>query len=157
MTATRRRAARRAPGFCRRRWASACLSSRAPRRCASPRAGEITVSKTPPKARGTRRTPSGGSANNAVSLFLVNRRAASLEPEHEDEAIAFQADLEIESPRPIVARMDLSGRDGNDIDARIGDLHYRDVVDWAVGHNVSVAAEVEDGLCRQVRTCWLPS
>ena len=93
----------------------------------------------------------------AVSLFLVNRRAALPEPEHEDEAIAFQAELDVESARPIVARMNLSGREGDDIDARIGDLHYRDVVDWAVGHNVSVAAELEDSVCRRVRTCWLPS
>src|SRR5262249_13750079 len=47
---------------------------------------------------------------------------------------------------------------GDDIDARIADLHYRDVVDWAVGHNVSVAADAdpENGLCHRVRTCWLP-
>jgi hypothetical protein len=92
----------------------------------------------------------------AVSLFLVNRRSPSVE-EFEDEAIAFQAEVEVESTTPIVARVDLSGRDG-DIDARIADLHYRDVVDWAVGHNVSVAADVdpENGICHRVGTCWLP-
>src|SRR5579875_748101 len=79
----------------------------------------------------------------AVSLFLVNRRLPHPKPEHEDEAVAFQAEIEVESPTPIVAR--------------IGDLHYRDVVDWAVGHNVSVAADVEDGVCRRVRTCWVPA
>ncbi len=95
----------------------------------------------------------------AVSLFLVNRRAPSLEPGREDEAMAFQAELEVESTTPIVARIDLSGRDGDDIDARIADLHYRDIVDWAVGHNVSVAAEVspDGGTCHSARTCWLPS
>jgi hypothetical protein len=93
----------------------------------------------------------------AVSLFLVNRRSPS-EAEFEDEAMAFQAEIEVESTTPIVARVDLSGRDGDDIDARIADLHYRDVVDWAVGHNVSVAADVdpENGLCHRLRTCWLP-
>ena len=45
--------------------------------------------------------------------------------------------------RPFVARPDLSGHDAVDIDARIGDLHYRDVVEWAVGHNVSVTPLVE--------------
>ena len=94
----------------------------------------------------------------AVSLFLVNRRAPSLEPGHEDKAMAFQAEIEVESPTPIVARIDLSGRDSADIDARIADLHYRDIVDWAVGHNVSVASEVtpDGGTCHNVRTCWLP-
>jgi hypothetical protein len=93
----------------------------------------------------------------AVSLFLVNRRAPAAEPEVEDEAMAFQAEIEIDGGASIVARADLSGRDGDDIDARIADLHYRDVVDWAVGHNVSVEAELdEDGSCHGVRTCWLP-
>ncbi len=92
----------------------------------------------------------------AMSLFLVNRRAP-LEPEFEDEAMAFQAEIAVDGGPAIVGRADLSGRDGDDIDARIADLHYRDVVDWAVGHNVSVAADVgDDGHCRGVRTCWLP-
>jgi len=103
------------------------------------------------------REESGDRRVVAVSLFLVNRRAALLEP-REDEATAFQAEIEVESSTPIVARIDLSGRDGDDIDARIADLHYRDIVDWAVGHNVSVSAEVnpDNGTCHIVRTCWLP-
>jgi hypothetical protein len=36
-------------------------------------------------------------------------------------------------------------------------MSYRDVTDWAVGHNVSVAADVEHGVCRRVRTCWVPA
>jgi len=94
----------------------------------------------------------------AVSLFLVNRRAPSPD-EFEDEATAFQAEIEIDSPASIVARADLSGLDTNDDDARIADLHYRDVVDWAVGHNVSIDAEGDavTGACRHVRTCWLPT
>ena len=95
----------------------------------------------------------------AVSLFLVNRRQPLLEPEFEDEAVAFQAEIEIDTTSVIVARADLSGRDTDDIDARIADLHYRDVVDWAVGHNVSIEAEgnADSGKCRFVRTCWLPT
>jgi hypothetical protein len=93
----------------------------------------------------------------AVSLFLVNRRSPAAEPEFEDEAMASQAEIEVDVGTSIVARVDLSGRDGEDIDARIADLHYRDVVDWAVGHNVSVEAELdENGSCHRVRTCWLP-
>jgi hypothetical protein len=94
----------------------------------------------------------------AVSLFLVNRRQPLLETELEDEAMAFQTELEIDDRASIVARADLSGLDTNDDDACIADLHYRDVVDWAVGHNVSVDAEGDpaDGTCRRLRTCWLP-
>ena len=93
----------------------------------------------------------------AISLFLVNRRSPTVESEFEDQAMAFQAEIEVDGGASIVARVDLSGRDGDDIDARIADLHYRDVVDWAVGHNVSVEAELdENGRCHGVRTCWLP-
>jgi hypothetical protein len=57
----------------------------------------------------------------------------------------------------MVGRADLCGRDAGDIDARIADLHYRDVVNRAVGHNVSVASGVDqNGCCRGLRTCWLP-
>ncbi len=100
----------------------------------------------------------GGARNVlAVSLFLVNRRAPPLDPEFEDEAMAFQAEIAVDGGTGIIGRADLSGRDADDIDARIADLHYRDVVDWAVGHNVSVAADVDqNGRCRGVRTCWLP-
>ncbi len=103
------------------------------------------------------RSETGGRKVLAVSLFLVNRRAPHPEPEYEDEAVAFQAEIEVESPAPLVARYDLSGHDGEDVDARIADLHYRDVADWAVGHNVSVAADVENGECYRVRTCWVPT
>jgi len=94
----------------------------------------------------------------AVSLFLVNRRTPSTD-EFEDKATAFQAEIEIDIPASIVARSDLSGLDTSDDDARIADLHYRDVVDWAVGHNVSIEAEgdAENGKCRYIRTCWLPT
>ena len=103
------------------------------------------------------RYETGGRNVLAVSLFLVNRRTPAPD-EFEDEAIAFQAEIEIESTTPIVARADLSGLDADDVDARIADLHYRDVVDWAVGHNVSIEAEgdAERGECRFVRTSWLP-
>jgi len=113
-------------------------------------------------ARHIRRTQVRSEAGNrnvlAVSLFLVNRRQSLLEPELEDKAMAFQAEIEIDGTASTVARADLSGLDANDDDARIADLHYRDVVDWAVGHNVSVDAEgdADNGTCRHLRTCWLP-
>ena len=38
------------------------------------------------------------------------------------------------------------------------DLHYRDVLEYAVGHGVSAESlPVVDGVCRAVRTSWLPS
>jgi hypothetical protein len=39
-------------------------------------------------------------------------RWTSPELEREDESIAFQAELDVENAKPIVARMNLSGRDG---------------------------------------------
>jgi hypothetical protein len=113
-------------------------------------------------ARHVRPTEAWGEAGSrgviAVSLFLVNRRTPSVD-EFEDEAMAFQAEIEIDSTASIVARADLSGLDADDVDARIADLHYREVVDWAVGHNVSIDAEGDAlaGTCRHLRTCWLPS
>jgi hypothetical protein len=120
-----------------------------------PDAGGLEIAR---QIRGTQiRDELGDRKVLAVSLFLVNRRPPQPEPEHDDEAVAFQAEIEVESPTPIVARRDISGCHAEDIDARIGDLHYRDVVDWAVGHNVSVAADAEDGVCRRVRTCTIPA
>ncbi len=103
------------------------------------------------------RTDAGEHQVQAVSLFLVNRRAAIDVAGREDEASIFQAELEVAAEQPFVARPDLTGHGISDTDARIGDLHYRDVVEWTVGHNVSVMPLGEPiQACRRVRTAWLP-
>lgn len=95
-----------------------------------------------------------------VSVFLVNRRTP--DPEAPYRAFAFQASLSLAAPEPFVPRPDLRGGFGNAIadewDERVADLHYRDVYDYAVGHGVSAVAKPEaDGVCRTVRTIWIPS
>jgi len=92
----------------------------------------------------------------AVSLFVVNRRAPVEEEGREDEGSVFQVELEVVSETPFVGRVDPRGYGTEDPDSRIADLHYRDVTEWATGHNVSVAPVPEDGDCRVVRTAWMP-
>ena len=92
----------------------------------------------------------------SVSLFLVNRR----NPENDDrrdEAFAFQAELDVHSAEPFLPRPDLHGLESDDWDDRLADLQYRNAFEYAVGHGVSTAADVQpDGSCSRVRTCWMP-
>ena len=74
-----------------------------------------------------------------------------------DTRFAFQAQLEVESPQPLIARPNVCGRDEGDWDKCMGELQYRDVYEYAVGHGVSTHASVNpDGDCHTVRTCWVP-
>lgn len=92
----------------------------------------------------------------AVSVFVVNRRF-SLGDDSGEESIAFQVRLELRSPA-ILPRYDCRGYASDDWDERLADLHYRDVAEHAVGHNVSVECVGEEpgGGCPGVRTSWLP-
>src|ERR1022692_2193890 len=63
-----------------------------------------------------------------VSVFLVNRRKPAPD-EVKDKAFAFQAQLEIHSDMPLVARPDLRGLASDDWDDRVADLQYRDIAD----------------------------
>ncbi len=62
----------------------------------------------------------------------------------------------VEADRPLVPRVNLRGLDSPDWDERLADLHYRDIAEYAVGHNVSTRADVADGECRRVHTEWMP-
>ncbi len=107
--------------------------------------------------RSTRvRSAEGEIDARAVSLFLVNRRPPALEGERQDTAFAFQVEMTAEADRPFLPRYDPRSLDSDDWDERLADLHYRDAAEYAVGHNVSVHAEVIDGECRRVRTEWMP-
>ena len=64
--------------------------------------------------------------------------------------------MSIAAAQPFIARHDPRGRDSDDWDERLADLHYRDVAEYAVGHNVSAHAVMVEGACRQVRTEWMP-
>ena len=91
----------------------------------------------------------------SVSLFLVNRRDPKPD-EVRDEAFVFQAGLKIECSEGFVSRPNLRSLETDDWDMQVADLQYRDAFEFSVGHTISTHAEVEDGKCHVVRTCWIP-
>ena len=92
----------------------------------------------------------------SLSLFVVNRRKAAPD-ELRDEGFIFQVELELQSDTSFVARPNLRSLESDDWDERVADLQYRDAFEFSVGHSVSTEAVVEDGGCRTVKTCWLPT
>lgn len=93
-----------------------------------------------------------------VSIFLVNDRATSGRVTYKETI--FQAELELKTAKGFFGRPDLRGAARGleaDADDRIADLHYRDALEYAVGHGVSVETDIdEDGFCRVVRTTFIP-
>ena len=92
----------------------------------------------------------------AVSIFAVNRRKPVEDRNLQDAAFAFQVEMSVTADRPLVSRPNPHGLSSEDWDERLSDLHYRDVAEYATGHNVSSSAEVSDGECNHVRTEWMP-
>lgn len=90
-----------------------------------------------------------------VSVFLVNNRVPVADLRR-DEAFAFQTELHIRSDQPITPRPDVRGLLADEWDERLADLQYADTGEYAVGHNVSAFADVEEDICRSVYTCWIP-
>ncbi len=93
----------------------------------------------------------------ALTVFLVNRRAPVNGRVVADLTYAFQARLELECDAGFEARRDLSGHDTDDADLRLADLHYRDVVEWAVGRNSAAAWAEGAGKVQRVWTDALPT
>ena len=115
----------------------------------------VTVSVKPVKLAGKAEglLPKG---TRSVSVFLVNRRRPAPD-DVRDEAFAFQAELEVTTKSPLVARPDLGGVDADDWDKQVADLQYCDAFEVASGHGIATEAVVdEEGHCKKVRTCWLP-
>jgi hypothetical protein len=94
--------------------------------------------------------------SRSVSVFLVNHRPPAPD-EQRDEAYIFQPELSLHTPQPFVPRPDLHGQDSEDGDEKVADLQYRDVVEYAVGHNVAATAVKAEGRCHEVRTTWMPT
>jgi hypothetical protein len=92
----------------------------------------------------------------SVSVFLVNQRKPAPDVSR-DEAYAFQATLRLECDQPLVPRPNLRGQQTDDWDEQVADLQYRDVFEFAVGHGAATHAEVVEGRCQTVATCWVPS
>jgi len=91
-----------------------------------------------------------------VSVFVVNRRGPAPDL-RKDEAFAFQVQIEIAGDAEFLSRPDLRSMASDAWDERVADLQYRDVGEYAVGHNVATDAIVDDETdCRLVRTAWVP-
>jgi hypothetical protein len=90
----------------------------------------------------------------SVSIFLVNRRPA--DRDQPDLTYAFQVEVAVHGDRPFVPRPDPRAVLAEDWDEQVGDLHYADTPEYAVGHGVSAEWDVADGTCRSLRTAWIP-
>ncbi len=111
----------------------------------------VEESAEPTSAR--RMVPNG---TRSVSVFLVNHRLAAPDIER-DLAYIFQPELSLRTDHPFVARPDVHGHGSHDWDEQVADLQYRDAVEYAVGHNIAVAAHKQGAApCFEVRTAWMP-
>jgi len=91
----------------------------------------------------------------SISVFLVNRRKPL---DHEpDRAYVFQPEIEVRSEEPFVPWPDLRAVQSREWDEQVGDLHYADTPEYATGHGISAEWEIADGVCRILRTAWIPS
>ena len=90
-----------------------------------------------------------------VSVFLVNRRTPVPDIVR-DTANAFQAVLVLQVETEFLRRPDLRGLTSEDRDEKLADLQYRDLGEYAVGHNVATRAICNGEGCHTVETVWLP-
>ena len=91
----------------------------------------------------------------SVSVYLINHRTPV--KDLPDPAYAFQAEIEVQSTLPFVARPNLSGMHAEEWDGLVADLHYAGVPEYAVGHGISAEWDLHDGACHLLRTAWIPS
>jgi hypothetical protein len=98
-------------------------------------------------------TPNGSEQVRALTVFLVNRRAA-VHRRYADVSFVFQAKLELVSELGFRPRRDLSGFNADDPDQRVADLHYRDVCEYGVGRNVAAAWNAEEERVGRVARVW---
>lgn len=95
----------------------------------------------------------------AVTAFLVNNRVA--DKDHSYRSCAFQTKLRVTCKQGFVGRPDLRGlatTQHTDADHDLADLHFRDVLDYASGHGVSVQYSSPPGVAvTNVETSWVPS
>lgn len=93
----------------------------------------------------------------SASVFLVNNRPPTGDGE-KDLAFIFQAGLKVACSDGFVPRPNPRGRSGDDADEQVADLQFRDVCEYASGHNISaVSVQDEDEKCQRIATIWLPT
>ena len=105
-----------------------------------------------------RKMPQLESNCKALTIFLVNYR--EIDAEHSYRSCAFQAALKVNCNEGLIGRPDLRGTAAThlvDSDNSIADLHYRDVLEYAVGHGTSVDYTKDEDAVRSVFTTWLPT
>ena len=90
----------------------------------------------------------------SVSIFLVNRRVPN--SDEPNLTYAFQAEIEVRCEQGFVPRPDPRSARGGDWDAKLADLHYADMPEYATGHGVSADWDIVDGTCSLLRTTWIP-
>lgn len=90
-----------------------------------------------------------------MSVFLVNRRAPDAQG-FRDRAYAFQVELELRCAPGFFGRPDWCGKGSAEVDEAVGDLQYRDILEYGVGHGISVHVPEHQNPVTRVRTCWLP-
>ncbi|MBN1654427.1 MAG: DISARM system helicase DrmA [Deltaproteobacteria bacterium] len=92
----------------------------------------------------------------ALSLFLVNRRAAGYKG-FRDEQYIFQVEMQIACSQGILPRPNRAWELSEEWDERVADLQFRDCNEYAVGHGVSVeVADCDGNRVTSVKTCWIP-
>jgi Helicase conserved C-terminal domain len=94
----------------------------------------------------------------AVSVFFINSRTPRADRFRADEAFVFQAALELHCEEGFVPRQDPRGLASTDPDEALADLHYRDINELAVGHNVAATWDgTKDGKHLLVHSVWQPT
>ena len=102
----------------------------------------------------------GGLPKGTRSLVDVrgqSTQGVARDEDYRDEGFIFQVELEVQSDLSFIARPNLRSLESDDWDERVSDLQYRDSFEFSVGHSVATESVVEDGLCKTVRTCHLPT
>ena len=92
----------------------------------------------------------------SVSVFLVNHRFYHPNS-NQDQSFIFQACVKVHTADIFVPRPDLRSENNLDQDQAIASLQYRDDCEYVVGHNISADAKLEDHLCREISTTWIPA
>ncbi|MFL5845299.1 MAG: DISARM system helicase DrmA [Solirubrobacteraceae bacterium] len=112
---------------------------------------QIHTLERPVATSGEQGIPAG---TRSVSVFLMNRRKP--DAEQPDRAYAFQPEIEVSCELAFVPRPDLRGATADEWDELVGDLHYADTPEYATGHGIAADWDVVDGVCRVLRTRWIP-
>jgi hypothetical protein len=117
--------------------------------------GGLTLVSAVRTIKGSASAPGLWAGSRTISVFLMNRRPPAPD-DRKDEAFAFQVRIEIRCRAGFLPRSDVRSLNSPDWDERVADLQYRDIGEYAVGHNVATQAEVKEGVCRVVWSCWTP-